>query len=407
MTQTILLYGATGYSGRLIAAYAAKKWQPGGRYRLVLAGRNGAEVAVVARRCSTDFRVFGLDRRRDVVAGLRDVDVLINAAGPFALTAERLAKAALAQPRPCHYVDINAEVDVYKRLDDLAPAARHREMAIVCGAGYTAAGSSMLLHAALASLKADAPKRDVGAIRIALSRITSVSRGSAATLLRSVREQVTIARAAQGGEGRGTPSYGTVLDYVPGGMLERTFNFCVDVAPGATPDRRIASAANMIDTLAARTTARKMETSVQSIVSHIETSRAARLAFTAGTLLAPLFAVPAVRAAANLQIDMLPEGPTADERAAEPHTVVLEIDDTFCAPLIDWRLQTPNAYDFTAIAATAVAKGLADGPRPGWIAPGEILCGNARSAAALRKLPVLEGCRLWGEDIEAEAQADS
>jgi len=408
LTQTILLYGATGYSGRLIAAHAAAKWRESPQYRLVLAGRNGAEVAALAADHGVDFRIFGLDRRRDVVAGLRDVDVLVNAAGPFALTADRLAKGALAQSRPCHYIDINGEADVYKRLDDYALAAQQRQLALVCGAGYTAAASSILLHAALTGIKADAPQTPLGAVRIAMSRIASVSRGSAATLLRSVREQVSVVRATRDDEGTGASSATLAIDYVPAGMLERTFDFCIDDAPGAKPDRRIASAANMIDTLAARTTARETKTAVQSITTFIETGRVGRLVFTASTLLAPLFAFPAFRTAANLPIGMLPEGPTRDERNAERHTVVLEIEDAFCDPLVEWRLQTPNAYDFTAIVATAVAEELVDrSPHApsGWLTPGEILGRDAASIAALRKLPVLAGCRLRGNRIAAVAKA--
>jgi short subunit dehydrogenase-like uncharacterized protein len=412
LTATILLYGATGYSGRLIAAHAAARWRDRVDCRLVLAGRDGAEVARLAGEHKVGFRVFGLDRRREVERNLRDVDVLVNAAGPFAFTAQRLVKAALAQPHPPHYIDINGEIDVYKRLDDFALTAQQRRMALVCGAGYTAAASNVLLHAALAGLAppdsaqqppspgAPEPRKSVGAVRIATSRIGTVSRGSVETLSRSVREQVAIVR-----EGEGTHWN---LDYVPAGMLERTIDFSVGDAPDAPARQRIASAANMIDTVAARATARGMRVGVASIVSFIETTRTGRLAFTASTLLAPLFAIPAFRAAATVPIAMLPEGPTADERRAEPHTVVLEIEDRLGAPLVQWRLQTPNAYDFTAVAVTAVAEGLAKDRvadfatakrYAGWVTPGQVLCGEAASIRALRQLPVLEGCQLHGEEV--------
>jgi hypothetical protein len=105
---------------------------------------------------------------------------------------------------------------------------------------------------------------------------------------------------------------------------------------------------------------------------------------------------------------MLPEGPTASERKAEPHTVVLEIEDRLGVPLVEWRLQTPNAYDFTAIAVTVVAEGLANDRvadlatargYAGWVTPGGVLCGAAASIDALRRLPVLEGCHLRGEKV--------
>jgi len=57
-----------------------------------------------------DYRVFGLDDSGEVVQRLAGVDVVLNAAGPFAFTAERLAGAAIRAR--CHYVDINGEIDV-------------------------------------------------------------------------------------------------------------------------------------------------------------------------------------------------------------------------------------------------------------------------------------------------------
>src|SRR4051812_17765939 len=99
MAYTILLYGATGYSGRLIAAEGQQTGMTTGPgmpgYRMVLAGRDGAALARLARDREMEYRVFGLEDRVDVTRRLNGVDVVINAAGPFALTAEPLARAAL------------------------------------------------------------------------------------------------------------------------------------------------------------------------------------------------------------------------------------------------------------------------------------------------------------------------
>ena len=57
-----------------------------------------------------DYRVFDLDDHDDVVRHLHDVDVVLNAAGPFAWTADPLVRAAI--DAGCDYVDLNTEVDV-------------------------------------------------------------------------------------------------------------------------------------------------------------------------------------------------------------------------------------------------------------------------------------------------------
>jgi short subunit dehydrogenase-like uncharacterized protein len=158
MSYTILLYGATGYSGRLIAAEAARagltdsKDVPG--FRFVLAGRDGREVAKLADQYHMEPRVFGIGDRNEVTNGLNEVDVVINAAGPFALTADHLAKGALAAG--CHYVDINGESEVYMRLDDLGRHAVQRNLAMVSSAGHTAAASDLLLYVALQELRSAA-----------------------------------------------------------------------------------------------------------------------------------------------------------------------------------------------------------------------------------------------------------
>src|SRR3954471_14423263 len=141
MSCNILLYGATGYSGQLIAAEGRvmSDAQNGEKFQMILAARDAATLRDVAKRNSMPFRCFGLDDRAAVKRGLEGMDVVINAAGPFAFTAERLAKAALAVG--CHYVDINGEVDVYRKLDDFARAAAQRKIAFVSGAGHTAASS--------------------------------------------------------------------------------------------------------------------------------------------------------------------------------------------------------------------------------------------------------------------------
>src|SRR5215212_7398577 len=103
--DAILLYGATGYSGRLIAERARDRWSSGMKgFRLIVAGRSGAALSDLARPLDVEYRAFPLNDAHRIHAGLEDVWTVINAAGPFGLTAEPLAKAALRAG--CHYVDI-------------------------------------------------------------------------------------------------------------------------------------------------------------------------------------------------------------------------------------------------------------------------------------------------------------
>lgn len=395
MTTTVMLYGAAGYSGRLIAEEARRVLDERGDadVHMVLAGREGAALEAMGRRLDMDWSVFGLDERADVLRGLADVDVLLNAAGPFAFTAERLAKSCLETST--HYVDINGEIDVYKKLDDLGRFAAKRDLSIVCAAGYSAAVSDLLLRDALASL-ACLPIDGFGTVRIALSQPKTLSRGSIDTALRSVREQVTVARerhAAEEPEGRRER---LVITHVPIGRLERVFDFSLSAAPGQA-DRRVASAFNLVDTVSARTTMQRAKVPLAGIESYLEMPAAARLGYQAGTAAAAWLAIPAVRRLASQAGRLLPPGPTPDERENDRSTVVLQITDRFDDMLVDWRLQTPNVYDMTARLALEVALRVGGTPHPGWCTPGDVLGAHVsffKSAPELQRSP-LRNCVLY------------
>src|SRR5579884_4031194 len=82
---TFLLYGANGYTGRLIAREAVVRG-----LRPVLAGRNAEAVGKLARELGLEQRIFSLDRRdAGPTAGLDGVKAVLHCAGPFAHTAMR------------------------------------------------------------------------------------------------------------------------------------------------------------------------------------------------------------------------------------------------------------------------------------------------------------------------------
>jgi short subunit dehydrogenase-like uncharacterized protein len=354
MASTLLLYGATGYSGRLIAA-ELKLLQASrpGAYRIVLAGRSAEPLIELARELRTDYCVFDLeDGQRQIQRAIHaeGTQVVINAAGPFSSTADPLVKAALALE--CHYVDINGEVDVYEMLDNLDENARERHVALVCGAGFWAAASNLLLDAALRTL-GDPINTELGAIRIAMSRIKTFSGGSAETVWQSLRQHVLVVRK---GRNKGATEDGLVIRHEPVGKLERHFNFG-PFGPDGIDDWRIASAASLVDTLVARRAVEHRKLMVRTIESYVEAGRLARAGYQVGAWLAPLVANRTVRTLAQQSIDLLPAGPTKNEREAEPHLIVLQIEDCLHNTLIDWRWKTPNVYQFTAqLAAGAAAE---------------------------------------------------
>lgn len=401
MARTIVLYGATGYSGRLIADELKKLPTRGahGR-RVVLAGRNADALQQLAHELDLDCAVFGLDdaQRLQGALGDLDVNVILNAAGPFAFSGMALARAAIALG--CHYTDINGEADVYQALARLASDARKAGSAVVGSAGFWAAASNLLLDQALTEL-AGAPATadaELGAIRIAMSRIQTFSRGSAATVWRSLRPQVTVARWGRNADGRDE----LLLSEEPVGKLERSFDFGDWQRKQA--NRRIASAASLVDTLAARLTLAWRRRQARSIESYVEAGFPARVAYQVGSALAPVLALPAVQAVTQQSVALLAAGPTQAERRDERHVVLLEIEDRFRSPLIEWRWETPNVYQFTAHLVAAVADELCNATDlVGWVSPSQAL-EPAKLVLDASDGP-LRGCRLQRRAAPAPAAA--
>lgn len=101
----LMIYGATGYTGRMAAAHAKTMGLP-----ILIAGRDEEPLRALAEELGVKHRVFALDDGADIDAGLTDVAVLLNCAGPFLHTAEPLMRGALRNG--VHYLDIAAELEL-------------------------------------------------------------------------------------------------------------------------------------------------------------------------------------------------------------------------------------------------------------------------------------------------------
>jgi short subunit dehydrogenase-like uncharacterized protein len=382
----ILLYGATGFSGALIAAEGETRGmtRQGNVCRMTVAARDGRELRNVAEKHKMDFRVFGLDRQHEILKQLDGFDTVINAAGPFALTARALVSAALEAR--CHYVDINGELDVYRNIDDLAPKADQRGVAIVSGAGVTAAASDVLLDRALSFLwpPGSAPQdKPLRAVRIAAKQSMNFTRGSAASVARSVRDQVAVVRLDPEVKSL-KPEDQMRASHEPVGKLERAFDFgprphdpepAQQAGYGALKQgrARIACAVNMIDTLTAKHTLVRKGLKADRIESYLEMGALGRISYQAGAVLSPFISSPWVQAIASAQLSLLPDQLTQSELNQDRHDIVLEIEDELRRRVVDWRWRTPNVYQFTAQLAVAIASKIATRSLKGWVTPSEAL----------------------------------
>lgn len=129
MQNSFLLYGANGYTGELIARHAHEyNLQP------ILAGRNEEALSQLATKLNLPYKVIDLNDTPTLVAALKEVKVVVHAAGPFQFTAKQMVEACLQTGT--EYLDINGDVNVFEMLKTYDAAAKHEGVMIMPGVGF-------------------------------------------------------------------------------------------------------------------------------------------------------------------------------------------------------------------------------------------------------------------------------
>ena len=124
-----LLYGAYGYTGRLITRMASDYG-----LRPLLSGRNAEKLAAMHSEYGYDYRAVDLGNRTELDALLAGVPVVLHAAGPFEQTAEPMLAACLRTGT--HYLDITGEIPVFARAAKLGPEAERAGVMLMPGVGF-------------------------------------------------------------------------------------------------------------------------------------------------------------------------------------------------------------------------------------------------------------------------------
>lgn len=124
-----LLYGANGYTGRLILEEAKKTG-----LKPIIAGRNENEIKKLAQDTQLEFRIFSLDSLDELRQGLEQVDLVVNCAGPFIFTIDMFLTICLE--KKIHYFDITGEIEVFEKAYAVNEQAVSRGVVICPGMGF-------------------------------------------------------------------------------------------------------------------------------------------------------------------------------------------------------------------------------------------------------------------------------
>jgi len=173
MDEPWMLYGANGYTGRLIAREAARR-----RLKPILAGRSQGKIAPLANEFGLEARVFDLVDEAQVAAELKGMKLVLLCAGPFSATSAPMIAACLRAGT--HYLDITGEIDVLEHAHQQGSAARAAGIVIWPGVGFDVIPTDCVA----ASLKSALP--DATHLALGLHSHSNVSPGTAKTLVESL-----------------------------------------------------------------------------------------------------------------------------------------------------------------------------------------------------------------------------
>jgi short subunit dehydrogenase-like uncharacterized protein len=135
--MTWMIYGAYGYTGRLVTALAAERGE-----MPVLAGRDERRLSAMAEMFELSYRSFDLSDAVATRRALEGIDVVAHCAGPFSATSRPMVDACLASAT--HYLDITGEIDVFEEIMSRAGEAERSGVALLPGAGFDVVPSDCL-----------------------------------------------------------------------------------------------------------------------------------------------------------------------------------------------------------------------------------------------------------------------
>jgi short subunit dehydrogenase-like uncharacterized protein len=320
LNGTILIYGATGYTGKLIAKAGADAGA-----RPILAGRNLAKVDAVARPLGLKSRAFDLGDPKRLDAAIKDVSVALCVAGPFSTTSKPMADACLRNR--VHYLDITGEIDVFEALAARDAEAKAQGVTLLPGVGFDVLPSDCLA----AHLKRRLP--DANDLKLYLSLGANMSRGTAKTMIEAVaagtrlrrnRRLITRTQAEEGSCDFGKGERPTVQ--VSWGDVSTAYH----------------------------------STGIPNIEVQFEALPPIRRVTQTPAFIKSFLGLGFMQSFLKAQVERMPEGPSEAMRRAGQAVIVGEARNSD-GQTVRSRLRTPEGYTLTALTAFGAAKRVAAG----------------------------------------------
>lgn len=321
--MTLLIYGAYGYTGELVAEEAVSRGVD-----VVVAGRDGRAVADLADRLDCAGQTFGLGNDGtgdstavDTVADeIGDADVVLNCAGPFVDTYRPLVEACLRTGT--HYLDVTGELPVFEAIAERDAEAKDTGVGLLPGVGFDVVPTDCLaahLHDRL---------RTATRLRLGFDPSGTISRGTLAT---------AIEQFEAGGKRRHD---GEIVD-VPVGEGRRRIDFGRGEHTGVLVPMGDLSTAYR-------------STGIGTVEVYLAVPNRAATTLGLGRFLSPILGAEPVKRGLQRLVRATVTGPSKEQRDAGVCYVWGEASDG--DRTVTSRLKTPETYALTVDAATTAAQ---------------------------------------------------
>ena len=330
IAPALLIYGANGYTGELIAREAvARGLSP------ILAGRSASKLEPLSSELGLEHRVAPLDDATALANALAGVGVVIHCAGPFSATAAPMIDACLSAK--VHYTDITGEIAVFEMAKARDAEARAAGVVLCPGVGFDVVPTDCLA----ARLARELP--DAIRLRLGFQSASQMSPGTAKT---SIEGMALGGRVRKDGE----------IVAVPHAYRTRRIDFGSGETLGVTiPWGDVSSAYH--------------STSIGDIEVYIATSPAQVRAMKVGNVLRGLLGSAPVQGLLMRQASRRVRGPSAERRDGSPTYVWGEVENAAGERVVG-RLRTANGYSVTVTGALAISELLLSGSvEPGYHTP--------------------------------------
>jgi short subunit dehydrogenase-like uncharacterized protein len=329
-----MLYGATGYTGRLIAEAAiARGLKP------MLAGRDAAALAKIAEPLGLEHVAVSLDDAQALRAALREVDAVLHCAGPFSATCAPMLEACLETTT--HYLDITGEIDVFAHCHAQDARAKRAGILVLPGAGFDVVPTDCVAT----QLKRDLP--DATHLVLAFEAGGGPSPGTAKTSVEGLGKG---GRVRENGALKRVPLAWKVRFFEREGVQRSA----VTIPWGDVYTAYVSTGIPNIEVYMAVSPAS---------VRHLRRLR----------LLGPLLGLGPVQRFLKSKVESRVRGPSESARAASATWVWGEASNAR-GQRVSRRLRTPNGYALTVDAALGIVERLAQGEVPeGFHTPSQLM----------------------------------